>query len=109
MFATSQAGIAGLASAQVLIPLGLSVLAAAAFAVAEERHADPLVRPALLRVRGLREASALMLLLGLWNGGEMLVLSLYLQQVPHFSALAAGLAIAPQGSSASPPAWRARG
>ena len=38
-----------------------------------------------------------MLLLGVWNGGEMLVLSLYLQQVLHFSPLAAGLAIAPQG------------
>jgi MFS family permease len=38
-----------------------------------------------------------MLLLGLWNGGEMLVLSLYLQQVLHMSPLAAGLAIAPQG------------
>jgi MFS family permease len=38
-----------------------------------------------------------MLLLGLWNGGEMLVLSLYLQQVLHMSPLAAGLAVAPQG------------
>jgi MFS family permease len=38
-----------------------------------------------------------MLLLGLWNGGEMLVLSLYLQQVVHMSPLSAGLAIAPQG------------
>jgi MFS family permease len=37
------------------------------------------------------------LLLGLWNGGEMLVLSLYLQQVLHDSPLATGLAIAPQG------------
>jgi predicted MFS family arabinose efflux permease len=36
-------------------------------------------------------------LLGLWNGGEMLVLSLYLQQALHFSPLATGLAIAPQG------------
>jgi hypothetical protein len=38
-----------------------------------------------------------MLLLGLWNGGEMLVLSVYLQQVLHMSPLAAGLTIAPQG------------
>jgi predicted MFS family arabinose efflux permease len=64
---------------------------------AEQRRADPLVQPALLRVRGLRNASTLMLLLGVWNGGEMLVLSLYLQQVLHFSPLATGLAIAPQG------------
>jgi predicted MFS family arabinose efflux permease len=36
-------------------------------------------------------------LLGLWNGGEMLVMSLYLQQVLHESPLVTGLAIAPQG------------
>jgi predicted MFS family arabinose efflux permease len=33
----------------------------------------------------------------LWNGGEMLVLSLYLQQVLRDSPLATGLVIAPQG------------
>ena len=36
-------------------------------------------------------------LLGLWNAGGMIVLSLYFQQVLHDSALATGLAIAPQG------------
>lgn len=97
VFAVSQAGIAGVGSADVLIPLGLSALAAVAFVADEQRHADPLVRPALLRAGGLRSASALMLLLGLWNGGEMLVLSVYLQQVLHLSPLAAGLVIAPQG------------
>ena len=97
VFAVSQAGITSVGSARVLIPLGLSALAAAAFVTAEQRHADPLVRPGLLRARGLRNASTLMLLVGLWNGGEMLVLSVYLQQVLHFSPLADGLAIAPQG------------
>jgi hypothetical protein len=95
VFAVSEAGTPGMGSASVLVPLGLAALAAAAFAAAERRSADPLVRPGLLR--GLRRASALMLLLGLWNGGEMLVLSLYLQQVLRFSPLSAGLAIAPQG------------
>jgi EmrB/QacA subfamily drug resistance transporter len=97
VFAVSEAGIAGVRSASTLIPLGLSAVAAAAFVAGERRQADPLVRPALLRARGLRGASTLMLLLGLWNGGEMLVLSLYLQQVVHMSPLSAGLAIAPQG------------
>jgi len=36
-------------------------------------------------------------LLGVWNGGELLVLSLYLQQTLRFSPLATGLIIAPQG------------
>jgi predicted MFS family arabinose efflux permease len=97
VFAVSQVGITGVGSASMLIPLGLSAVAAAAFVAYERRRADPLVRHALLRARGLRSASTLMLLLGLWNGGEMLVLSLYLQQVLNMSPLAAGLAIAPQG------------
>jgi EmrB/QacA subfamily drug resistance transporter len=97
VFAVSQAGTYGFGSVSTLVSLGVSAAAAVAFAVTEQRHADPLVRPALLRARGLRKASTMMLLLGLWNGGEMLVLSLYLQQVLHMSPLAAGLTIAPQG------------
>jgi EmrB/QacA subfamily drug resistance transporter len=97
VFAVSQAGVSGVAAPSVLASLGLAAVAAVAFFAAEQRHADPLVRPGLLRVRGLRSASVLMLLLGVWNGGEMLVLSLYLQQVLHFSPLAGGLVIAPQG------------
>ena len=45
----------------------------------------------------LPSRSPLSFLLGLWNGGEMLILSLYLQQVLHLSPLLTGLAIAPQG------------
>ncbi|MFF3655909.1 MFS transporter [Streptomyces olivochromogenes] len=97
VFAVSRGGSTGIGSAGVLVPLALSALAAAAFAANEHHHADPLMQPALLRLHGLRNAGALMLLLGLWNGGEMLVLSVYLQQVLHMSPLAAGLTIAPQG------------
>ena len=46
---------------------------------------------------GLRDGATLAFLLGVWNGGELLVLSLYMQQVLHFSPLATGLIIAPQG------------
>ena len=45
----------------------------------------------------MRRAYSLILLLGVYNGGEMLVLSLYFQQVLHDPPLLAGLAIAPQG------------
>jgi hypothetical protein len=61
------------------------------------RHPDPLVRGDVLRLPSLRKGGALILLLGVWNGGEMLVLSLYFQQVLHDSPLMTGLAIAPQG------------
>ncbi|MGY4981398.1 MFS transporter [Streptomyces sp. 900105755] len=97
VYAVSQAGTTGVGSAGVLIPLGLSVLGFVAFLEVEQRRADPLVRPALLRTCGLRSAGTLMMLLGLWNGGEMLVLSVYLQEDLHMSPLAAGLVIAPQG------------
>ncbi|MEV6118006.1 MFS transporter [Streptomyces sp. NPDC052109] len=97
VFAVSQTATTGIDSVNVLAPLGLSALAGTAFAANEHRASDPLVQPALLRNRALRDATTLMLLLGLWNGGEMLVLSVYLQQVLHVSPLEAGLSIAPQG------------
>src|SRR5581483_11269605 len=81
----------------VITALAAAAATAAAFARAEARHPDPLIRPALLRRRGLRDGSTLAFLLGLWNGGELLVLSLYLQQVLHESPLLTGLIIAPQG------------
>ncbi|MER6127293.1 MFS transporter [Streptomyces sp. NPDC001795] len=97
VFGVSQIATTGIGSVPVLAPLALSILAGTAFAANEHRHADPLVRPALLHTYGLRNASTLMLLLGMWNGGEMLVLSGYLQQILHMSPLDAGLSIAPQG------------
>lgn len=97
VFAVSQAGAAGWRSPLVLLGFAVSALMGAAFVLAEQRHPDPLVRPSLLRLPGLRDASTLMILLGVWNGGEMLVLSLYFQQVLHESPLMTGLAIAPQG------------
>ena len=72
-------------------------MAAAVFVKAEASHPEPLIRLSLLHRPGLRNGSTLSFLLGLWNGGEMLVLSLYLQQVLHESPLFTGLAIAPQG------------
>lgn len=81
----------------MLAAAGLAVAALAGFAVTEGHAADPLVRGNLLRLGSLRKGGALIMLLGVWNGGEMLVLSLYFQQVLHDSPLMTGLAIAPQG------------
>jgi predicted MFS family arabinose efflux permease len=46
---------------------------------------------------GLRNGAILAFLLGVWNGGELLLLSLYMQQALHLSPLATGVALAPQG------------
>jgi EmrB/QacA subfamily drug resistance transporter len=97
VFGVSQGGVLGWTSLPVAGALAAAVAAAACFAAAEGRHPEPLVRPRLLLRPGLRNGAMLAFLLGLWNGGELLVLSLYLQQALHLSPLATGLAIAPQG------------
>jgi len=97
VFAVSQLDVLGLASPVLFGAIALAVVAAAGFAVVERHQPDPLVRADLLRMPGLRKASTMNLLLGLWNAGELIVLSLYFQQVLHDSPLATGLAIAPQG------------
>ncbi|HEX5300530.1 MAG TPA: MFS transporter, partial [Streptosporangiaceae bacterium] len=97
VFAISQGVVLGWSSPLVIVAVVVAAAAAATFAKAETRHPEPLIRPSLLRRRGLRDGTTLAFLLGLWNGGEMLVLSLYLQQVLHESPLFTGLVIAPQG------------
>ncbi len=97
VFAVSQASVSGWRSPVILASLLLFAACTAAFVLAERRHSDPLLPAALMRRPALRTAGTLNLLLGLWNGGEMLVLSLYFQQVLRDSPLVTGLAIAPQG------------
>jgi EmrB/QacA subfamily drug resistance transporter len=97
VFAVSQGVVLGWTSPLVIAAVVIAAAATAGFAKAEARHPDPLIRLALLHRKGLREGTTLAFLLGLWNGGEMLVLSLYLQQVLHESPLFTGLVIAPQG------------
>jgi len=97
VFAVSQANVLGWVSPAIGAALALFVISAAAFVLVERRHRDALVPAELMALPSLRTASTLNLLLGLWNAGEMLVLSLYFQQVLADSPLMTGLAIAPQG------------
>jgi len=97
VFAVSQANVSGWRSPLIVGSLALFAACTGAFVAAERRHSDPLLPAALMQRPALRTAGTLNLLLGLWNGGEMLVLSLYFQQVLRDSPLMTGLAIAPQG------------
>jgi len=97
VFAVSQGVVLGWSSPLVIAAIVVAAAATAAFMKAETKHPEPLIRPSLLHRKGLRDGTTLAFLLGLWNGGEMLVLSLYLQQVLHESPLLTGLIIAPQG------------
>jgi EmrB/QacA subfamily drug resistance transporter len=97
VFAVSEGVVLGWTSPVVLAAAVAAIVAAAAFAKAEQHHPEPLIRLSLLHRPGLRNGSMIAFLLGLWNGGELLILSLYLQQDLHESPLFTGLAIAPQG------------
>jgi EmrB/QacA subfamily drug resistance transporter len=97
VFCISQGNVLGWTSPLVLGAAVTAACSAASFVAAETRHPAPLVRPRLLLRPGLRDGAVLAFLLGVWNGGELLVLSLYLQQTLRFSPLATGLIIAPQG------------
>jgi EmrB/QacA subfamily drug resistance transporter len=98
VFAVSQGVVLGWTSPLVIAAAITAAAATAAFLRAETRHPQPLIRPSLLHRKGLRDGTTLAFLLGLYNGGEMLILSLYLQQVLHESPLLTGLIIAPQGA-----------
>ena len=97
VYAVSEAGAAGVSSPLVFGSLVLSALSLIGFWAVERRHPSPLVPLRLLRLGNLRNANVMMALMGLWNGGELIVLSLYLQQVLHDSPLVSGLVVAPQG------------
>jgi EmrB/QacA subfamily drug resistance transporter len=97
VFAVSQGVVLGWTSPLVIAAVVIAAAASAAFVKAETRHPEPLIRPSLLHRKGLRNGTELAFLLGLYNGGEMLIMSLYLQQALHESPLLTGLIIAPQG------------
>src|SRR6266704_577896 len=97
VFAVSQGVVLGWTSPLVIAAIVVAAAATAVFMRAETRHPAPLIKPGLLHRKGLRDGTTLAFLLGLWKGGELLVLSLYLQQVLHESPLLTGLIIAPQG------------
>jgi EmrB/QacA subfamily drug resistance transporter len=98
VFAVSEGPVLGWVRPLVIGAVVAAVLAALGFIAAERSQPDPLVNLSLLRQRGLRTAGILTLLMGAWNAGELVVLSVYLQQTLHDSPLASGLVIAPQGA-----------
>jgi len=66
-----------------------------AFAVIELRTRDPLMPFAIFRLRTLRGADAVALLIGMSLFSMFFFISLYMQQVLHFSALHAGVSYLP--------------
>jgi EmrB/QacA subfamily drug resistance transporter len=97
VFAVSEGPILGWVDPLVVGALIVGAMALAGFVAVERMRADPLLDLGLLRRRGLRTAAILTFLVGAWTAGELVVLSVYLQQTLHDSPLVTGLVIAPQG------------
>jgi EmrB/QacA subfamily drug resistance transporter len=98
VFAISEGPVLGWLQPVVLGGLGIAALALLGFVAVERSHTHPLIDLRLLRRRGLRTAAFLTLLVGAWTAGELVVMSVYLQQTLHDSPLVSGLVIAPQGA-----------
>jgi EmrB/QacA subfamily drug resistance transporter len=97
VFGISEGPTLGWLQPPVIGAVVIAGIALLGFAVVERSHVDPLIDLRLLRRRGLRTAAILTLLVGAWTAGELVVMSVYLQQTLHDSPLVAGLVIAPQG------------
>jgi predicted MFS family arabinose efflux permease len=97
VFAISEAPLLGWVQPLVLGGLCLAALALFGFATVERSHVRPLIDLRLLQRRGLRTAALLTFFVGAWTAGELVVMSVYLQQTLHDSPLVSGLVIAPQG------------
>jgi EmrB/QacA subfamily drug resistance transporter len=87
----------GWASAEFVGCVLVSAVLLVAFQVVERNSRQPILPLSLFRHHTLAVGDALMVLLGAWVAGEVLVLSLYSQEVLGYSALVAGLVAIPQG------------
>jgi EmrB/QacA subfamily drug resistance transporter len=87
----------GWISAPFLAALALSGTLLAAFVRHERRSPQPLLPMSIFRSPTLAAGDGITLLVGAWNAGEVLLLSLFLQQVLGYSPLVTGLVVIPQG------------
>jgi predicted MFS family arabinose efflux permease len=85
----------GWGSVRTIALLASGVALLAAFAMIERSVREPLVAPAIWRERGLVSAAVTMLGISGILVGSFFLLSLYLQEVLHWSALHTGLSLLP--------------
>jgi EmrB/QacA subfamily drug resistance transporter len=85
----------GLFSAATLSVAGLAGLLLLTFIVIESRIANPLVRLSIFRLRQLSTANAINLLFNAAQGAMFFLLTLYTQNVLHYTPLASGVSSVP--------------
>ncbi|HEY3184374.1 MAG TPA: DHA2 family efflux MFS transporter permease subunit [Gaiellaceae bacterium] len=92
VYAITQAGQNGWTAGSTLAAFAVSVSLLAAFAVWESRHAEPLMRFGLLRIRTVAGANVAGFIMGTAMFAMFLMLTLYMQQVLGYSAMKTGVA-----------------
>jgi len=97
VFAVAEGTVLGWRDPLVVGALIAALASLAGFVIVERVHPHALVELHLLMRANLRSAGILTMLMGAWSAGELVVMSLYLQQTLHDSPLVAGMVIAPQG------------
>jgi EmrB/QacA subfamily drug resistance transporter len=95
VYALVDANNAGWTSTQTLLLGAVSLGLLGVFALVETRSRQPLVPFSIFRLRSLRGANVVGLLIGMSLFAMFFFISLYLQQVLGYSALKAGLAYLP--------------
>jgi EmrB/QacA subfamily drug resistance transporter len=99
VLAVAQAGDT-LSVTEPLVLALAAVLLLAGFVLRERRAATPLLDLALFADRGIRAANLSLLAVGAYNAGEILLVTLYLQEGRHLSAVLTGLCFVPQAVGA---------
>jgi EmrB/QacA subfamily drug resistance transporter len=95
VYAVVDAVNVGWGSTATLSKLGAAVVLIAIFLVIESRHRAPLMPLSIFRLRTLRGADTVALLIGMSLFSMFFFVSLYMQQVLHYSALKTGLSYLP--------------
>src|ERR1700733_6658750 len=99
VLAVVRAGDTLSATEPVLLALAAALLLAG-FVWRERRAATPLVDLSLFADRGIRAANLALLAVGAYNAGQILLLTLYLQEGRHLSPVLTGLCFVPQAAGA---------
>jgi EmrB/QacA subfamily drug resistance transporter len=95
VYALVDAVNAGWESTATLSKIAGALVLLALFVVIERRQRSPLMPSSIFRLRTLRGANIVALLIGMSLFSMFFFVSLYMQQVLHFSALKAGLSYLP--------------
>jgi EmrB/QacA subfamily drug resistance transporter len=95
VYSLTNAGNEGFANSGTLLPLGISILVLVGFVVIESHSKAPLVPISFLQRGAVLTANILTLIIAGASGGLGFLVTIYLQQILGYSALATGLAFLP--------------